>query len=64
MKRRDFLSLAASGGTAAAAVPLAGAKPARAQVSTSAPEPPSPTSLVDRLDGATIIIIDPRTTHL
>ncbi|MBR9841365.1 MAG: NAD(P)/FAD-dependent oxidoreductase [Rhodobacteraceae bacterium] len=73
MKRRDFLSLAALGGTAAAAVPLAGAKRARAQVATSArivivgagaAGTALANRLVDRLDGATITIIDPRTTHL
>lgn len=73
MKRRDFLSLAALGATAAAAVPLAGAKPVRAQVATSArivivgagaAGTALANRLVDRLDGATITIIDPRTTHL
>jgi sulfide:quinone oxidoreductase len=73
MKRREFLSLAALGGAAAAAVPLAGATPAQAQVATSArivivgagaAGTALANRLTGRLDGARITIIDPRTTHL
>ena len=72
MKRRDFLSLAAIG-SAAAAVPLTAAQPARAQVATSAhivivgagaAGTALANRLTQRLDGARITIIDPRTTHL
>lgn len=72
MKRREFLGLAALGG-AAAALPMTEAKPARAQVSTSASivivgAGAAGTALAnrlsERLDGARITIIDPRTTHL
>lgn len=72
MKRREFLGLAALGG-AAAALPMTDAKPVRAQVATSASivivgAGAAGTALAnrlsERLDGARITIIDPRTTHL
>jgi len=72
MKRRDFLSLAALS-SAAAAVPLTAAQPARAEVATSAhivivgagaAGTALANRLTQRLDGARITIIDPRTTHL
>lgn len=72
MKRREFLSLAALGGAAASA-PLTAAKPARAQVATSAhivivgagaAGTALANRLTKRLEGARITIIDPRTTHL
>lgn len=72
MKRREFLSLAAFGG-AAASLPMANAKPARAKVSTSArivivgagaAGTALANRLSERLEGAQITIIDPRTTHL
>jgi len=73
MIRRDFLSLAAVGGAAAAATGLAGANPAQAQVTSSArivivgagaAGTALANRLTDRLDGATITIVDPRKTHL
>lgn len=72
MKRREFLSLAAIGG-ATESLPLTSAKPAQAQLSTSARivivgAGAAGTTLANRLNerlaGARITIIDPRTTHL